>query len=225
MATSRHAKSSSRARSRCSLRFTAARPRTERSPRRGSRSTSRVTLSPTRRETARRFTSPERIGRPPAVSGSPASRKKTANPAHCASAVRQAASETSASDAARTCAKPRSERYPTPPSATTSTAPGHGSSGCSDSSSTATKDAKAATSELENPPSKPSGPQSSSTSTQSEPPSEPRPHKRNSQSSEQHQRHNPTPRPGANHHLPHGTFSAVTSITSSLELKRTQPGE
>ena len=148
-----------------------------------------VTLSPARRARPLRSTSPERIGRPPAASASPASRGRTASPARCGSAAHPAASETSASDAAKTYAKPPYERYPIPPSATTSTAPDRGSSGCSDSSFTATTGARAATSELENPPSKPSGPPSWSTSTRSEPPSGPRPHKRSSPSSEQHQRH------------------------------------
>jgi hypothetical protein len=60
--------------------------------------------------------------------------------------------------------------------ATISSAPGRESSGCSDSSSTATEGARAATSGPENRGSRPFGPPSSSTSTQSEPPCGPRLH-------------------------------------------------
>ena len=126
----------------------------------------------------RRSTSPDRIDRTRPVSASPASHESTADPARSGRAAHAAASETSASGAARTRAKPRSGCYPTAPNATTCTAPGHGSSGCSDSSSTATKAARAATTELENRLSKPSGPPSRSTSTRSGPRPAPRPHNR-----------------------------------------------
>jgi hypothetical protein len=64
---------------------------------------------------------------------------------------------------------PPCRRYPTPPSATISSAPGHESNGCSGSSSTATEGARAATSGSANRRSRPSGPPSSSTSTRSQP--------------------------------------------------------
>jgi hypothetical protein len=65
-----------------------------------------------------------------------------------------------------------------------SSAPGPESSGCSDSSSTATEGARAATSGPENRRSRPSGPPSWSTSTRSEPPSERRPHRKRRANSE-----------------------------------------
>jgi Transposase DDE domain len=98
----------------------------------------------------------------------------TASPARSASSARRAVTAISASAAARTCARPRSGRYPTPASATISSAPGRESSGCSDSSSTATEGARAATSGPQNPPSRPSGQRSSSTSTRSQRPAGPR---------------------------------------------------
>jgi hypothetical protein len=73
--------------------------------------------------TRHRSTSPVGIAPMRAVSGSPASREATASPARSGRAARRAASATSASDAARTCARPRSRRYPIPPSATISSAP------------------------------------------------------------------------------------------------------
>jgi transposase len=122
-ATSRPASCSKSARSRFSRRSTAPRPRRGRSPRTSSRSTSTPTPSPARAERRRRSTSPDETARAPPASGSPASREPTANPARSGRAARRLASATSASGAARTCARPRCGSYPTPPSATTSSAP------------------------------------------------------------------------------------------------------
>ena len=109
---------------RCSRRSTAARQRTGRSPSTSSRSTSTQTPSAAPRARRRRSTSRGGIGPARAVSGSPASPEPTASPARCERAARRAASATSASAAARTCARPRSRRYPIPASATISSAPG-----------------------------------------------------------------------------------------------------
>ena len=118
----------------------------------------------------RRVPSSDRVGRKRPVTGSPASRAATASPARCERVAPRAGGGRSGSAGARTCAKPRCRRYPTPPSATIYTAPDRESSGYSDSSSTATEGARAATSATANRCSKPSGPPSSSTSTRSEPP-------------------------------------------------------
>src|SRR5262249_5526491 len=118
----------------------------------------KVTLSPLPRVIPLRSTSPEPTGGPPPASGSRGSPEKTASRARSDPGARPAGSEISGSDAAKTCAKPHYEGYLTRSSSSTQTAPDRASSGCSDSSSTATTDAKAAISELENPPSKPSEP-------------------------------------------------------------------
>ena len=77
--------------------------------------------------------------------------ERTASPARSGPTAHRAGNETSGSDVVKTCDRPRSGRYPTQPSASTCIEPGQGSSGCSDSSFTATTDARVATSELENP--------------------------------------------------------------------------
>jgi Transposase DDE domain len=130
----------------------------------------------------RRSTSPARIAtdrfaKARSVGGWPSSRAATASPARCGSAARRVGSGISESGAARICAKPRFGRYPIPPSATISSAPGRESSGCSGSSSTATGGARAATSGPENQRSRQFGPPSWSTSTRSGPRCGPRRHR------------------------------------------------
>ena len=55
----------------------------------------------------------------------------TANPARCGHAARPADNARSASAAAKTSAKPHYANSPTPPNATTSSAPDHASNACS----------------------------------------------------------------------------------------------
>ena len=143
--------------------------------------------------------------------------REDASPARSGPTAHRASNETSGSDVVKTCDRPRSGRYPTQPSASTCIAPGQGSSGCSDSSFTATTDARAATSELK----------IRVTSRLDRRPGQPPPNRnrapgpgglrKTSPRPQQSQQRKSDLRPGLKPRPTHSTFSAVRSNSTSLD--------